>query len=302
LSASSLLEKLHNVETTLARHEEKDKIKAMLDWVSTTLVSLDHADVKNKLYPKYVKSGQWLLDSTDFKSWKNSPSGHFWLQGTIGTGKSCLAWTVIEHLRQENKSLAFFYYNAKLRREIEKKEVERKELGKEKKGASYWNTTILGALARQLAESPDQDDVALEVRHRYDKATKEDRDPPPLAEKELPELLDKLVASRNSELETTILVIDGLDECAEYIELLSTLKLLGEKRKVKFFLSSQFVVPVDRYFPVTKLAISSDINSSDIEGFVKGEVEDFELNRPKVLGDALSKDIIKTLTKYSSGM
>lgn len=61
-------------------------------------------------------TGQWLLNSDAYKTWKTSSSGHLWLHGKAGCGKTVLCSTLIEDLKSYRASvadsaLADFYFS-----------------------------------------------------------------------------------------------------------------------------------------------------------------------------------------------
>ncbi|KAG4431405.1 hypothetical protein IFR05_013116 [Cadophora sp. M221] len=126
----------------------------MVAWVSDTKVGRQHQQVKEKLGGKYADSGQWLLESSEFFSWRDSSRGHFWLRGSVGTGKSSLVSIVIEHFKDKTETLAYFYCTNDL------SAPETKEAPK---------TTILRALAAHLVLSPDKTAIAEEVKIEYEK-------------------------------------------------------------------------------------------------------------------------------------
>ncbi|KAJ7788104.1 hypothetical protein B0H14DRAFT_3504662 [Mycena olivaceomarginata] len=58
-------------------------------------------------------TGSWLLDSDQFKGWKEKP-GSLWIRGDSGTGKSVLSSIVIRQLfekRQDRTAIAYFYFD-----------------------------------------------------------------------------------------------------------------------------------------------------------------------------------------------
>jgi len=83
--------------------EGNDNEKIMV-WISRVDVGEQHALVRNeKLGSIHWKSGQWLLQSSVFEKWEKNSRGQFWLQGTVGTGKSCLTSITINHLIENHR-------------------------------------------------------------------------------------------------------------------------------------------------------------------------------------------------------
>jgi hypothetical protein len=108
-----------------------------------------------------------------------------------------------------------------------------------------------------------------------------------------------LIASRNE----TIIVIDALDECRQYVELLGLLQKLSKSTKnLKFFLSSQLVVEVDKLLSVKRVDIKSEENRQYMAFFVKKEVGKFDELREGVLTEDMRVDIIATITAKAGEM
>ncbi|KAJ7026251.1 hypothetical protein C8F04DRAFT_1297876 [Mycena alexandri] len=56
-------------------------------------------------------TGNWLLRSFEYKSWKTTSSSFFWLYGKSGAGKTIICSTVIEDLQANfGGALAYFYF------------------------------------------------------------------------------------------------------------------------------------------------------------------------------------------------
>ncbi|KAM3528022.1 hypothetical protein MY4038_006082 [Beauveria bassiana] len=59
-------------------------------------------------------TGQWLLDSEHYKSWKTDGSSSLWLNGKTGCGKTILSYTVIADLEEDERTSdasLFFYFD-----------------------------------------------------------------------------------------------------------------------------------------------------------------------------------------------
>lgn len=53
---------------------------------------------------------RWLLDSEEYRSWRNTPSSFFWLHGLSGCGKTVLASSVIDQLRSADSNAITVYH------------------------------------------------------------------------------------------------------------------------------------------------------------------------------------------------
>lgn len=286
LTGSSLLAgqaKTEEMLGSLLASTEDTRIQNILQWTSQIDVGEQHLTVKEKLGEKYSKSGQWLLQSDEFKSWLGGTPQSFWLKGAVGTGKSSLVSMVIDHVKQQSTNLAWFYCNV---------------------GITNWDENSLMVIARalvsQLALSPDGKTVAEEVKILYGDAVENGQAGSKLGSEQCWHLLVALIESRDG----TTIIIDALDECPKSAELLSRLSSLSTAYpKLDFFFSSQLVVSVVDYFQRTEAAmITSSRNSDDIAAFINGEVERFEEVRPGLLSPELKSDIVETLSRHAEGM
>ncbi|KAK8225381.1 hypothetical protein HDK77DRAFT_130222 [Phyllosticta capitalensis] len=87
------------IERLYVALEESEKIHIMR-WLSGVNISRYHEALLSGVLPQ---SGDWLLKSPEFMSWRaSSPSGIFWLHGMQGCGKSRLLAIVIEDLKQNS--------------------------------------------------------------------------------------------------------------------------------------------------------------------------------------------------------
>ena len=81
------------------------------------LAGADPSTNYNTARKKHEKNtGSWLLQSPEFKSWKESDGSIMWLFGIPGAGKTILSSTVVDHLTIRDESLpahplAYFYFD-----------------------------------------------------------------------------------------------------------------------------------------------------------------------------------------------
>lgn len=264
-------------------------LEEMLAWVSKTDIGAQHDFVRDKLGKDYFGTGKWLLTHNDFTAWISEPNGHFWLRGGIGTGKSSLVWIIIEHLRRKEENVAFFYCDATLQ-SLQTKHSP--------------NITILRALTKQLSLSADGKSIAEEVKLKYESLKNPGPAGSQLGNSEVLDLLAQLIDSRDK----IIIVVDALDECPQYLELLVLLQELSNSTaKLKFFFSSQLVVPFNDYFTATTINISAEegqpnLNREDIQFFVEEENKKFEKIRKGVMTDDMRHEIIGMLPKKAGAM
>ncbi|KUJ23714.1 uncharacterized protein LY89DRAFT_775974 [Mollisia scopiformis] len=242
----------------------------MLRWISKIDIGAQHDFVRDKLQEKYFVYISGFVE--------------------LSEPERALVWIIIEHLRRQQEDVVFFYCNATL----QSPQAEHKP-----------TIAILRVLAKQLSVSSDRKCIAEEVTIQYEKLNNPGPTGSQLGDSEVSKLLISLIDSRSK----IIVLVDALDECPEYIKLLVLLRHLSQKTaKLKFFFSSQLVVPVNEYFPTIRTITinpEGDLpspNKDDIEFFVAEEVRKFAEDRPDVLTEDMCKDIIKTLPEKAGAM
>lgn len=289
LGLSATLQKANELVQRMSQLQSSRHLERIKKWLLFDVdVDTQHTNNKEKLGVRYRQSGRWLIESQEFVKWATESNGQFWIKGAVGTGKTSLVCLIIDHLRDQQKNLGFFYFSQNTL------QADRENYG--------YITRVLRALICQLALSPDDRRVTEEVELRFETAISKGtlRDPEPLVRDQAKDLLVDLINSRDK----TTLVLDGLDECVNFTDLLGVLQELDRRtQNLNLLLSSQYVVPVDAYFPLARKAIAGGKESlADMRAFIEGEVKAFEVLRPGLLKKRLSKDIVNTLSEKAEGM
>ncbi|KAK7996637.1 putative RPE1-D-ribulose-5-phosphate 3-epimerase [Apiospora arundinis] len=84
----------HDVKLTSSKIQSNEDLK-ILDWLTQTEYGPQHSDYRQKRVPG---TGQWLLDSEKYQSWRSTPSQTLFCPGIPGAGKTILTSVVIEDL------------------------------------------------------------------------------------------------------------------------------------------------------------------------------------------------------------
>jgi hypothetical protein len=226
-------------------------------WISTIDVTAGHEVTRRRLGAKHHGSGQWLLTREDFNEWKRPGSGVVWLQGAMGTGKSCLSSVVIEHLTEEIKSrptarVGYFYC-------VDKSDPD----------------AMLRSLLSQLCVSKDGREVHPMVVKKWKE--KGQGQVQTLSRMEYIVLLTECLNSN----EQTFFVIDGLDECSQPTDFLEELAgIYDTTQNIAVYLSSRHGIPIKNYFDsVQLLPVVPENTSKDIKAYIEREVEDRQRRR-----------------------
>lgn len=213
----------------------------ILEWVSP----IKYENAHNKVEKTAMSgTGQWLLQHDRYAAWhKSQIASNLWLNGFMGSGKSCLAHVVIEDVRKtiditRGERLAFFYCD-----------------GTDAEGASQIANTnnILRSFVKQLSDADNAQKLMTAVINSYH----ENHHKADLTEKQSFDLIVALV----NESTSTTLVIDGLDECALKVQrtLTARIKELLETATglVKVYFSSRRTPEIEK-----RLA---ELNASEIQ-------------------------------------
>ncbi|KPI40527.1 uncharacterized protein AB675_7800 [Cyphellophora attinorum] len=240
----------------------------ILNWIFKDDCITDHFKRRKatRIADQYERSGQWLLESDEFKGWDLDDGLQvLWLRGTAGTGKSTLtAGGTSEVTSAENAE---------------------------------------NALLQQLCEIKGEDAIIEPVANLYGKLSRDRRAGAQLAKQERRNLLGEIFQSCRE----TRIVIDALDECAEWWDLLRTLKEAASSHagNLKLFLTSRLNVDVGEYFPqCVTVMLDVDLTRDDMEYFVNEEVFGHE-DRARLLNGEypeIEKDLAKVLLEKSQGM
>ncbi|KIX03632.1 uncharacterized protein Z518_07185 [Rhinocladiella mackenziei CBS 650.93] len=238
-----------------------EKNGEVLEWISGENPHEVHREVRNrtKVNALYAFCGEWLLLSKEFKQWNDSEGMQiFWLCSTAGTGKSTLCCRVNEW--HEERSALFEGTNMA--------RVYCSSMGRTQAANA---SSVLHSIMRQLAEIKGQRHLAPPVQSLYNNRALDRSSTANLSDQEIEELLKDIFAGG----EDTRIVIDALDECADWKKLLRILRDAGKShpRKLKIFCTSRFGVQVETYFEgCTTKFLTSELTENDMRQFVHSEI------------------------------
>jgi NACHT domain len=173
---------------------EQNKI---IQWLQYTDPSTNHNAACERREPL---TGNWLLQSDDFATWRREPKQLLWLHGIPGCGKTILSSTVVEHIKaickKDSQCQYLFYY-------FDFSDSKKQE--------------VAGLLRSLLAQLASRDLKTLkEVERLYNQNGCGKQQP------DKKSLLSILISVLRSPLRT-YLIIDALDECSQRGEMLRML-------------------------------------------------------------------------------
>ena len=250
------LQQTRDDTTKLVQYQEDQKQRAInqeqqaiLDW----LTSADYSPQQNDfLKERQAGTGQWLLDSSQFKNWVETSKQTLFCPGIPGAGKTILTSVVVEELstRFHNDSsivVAYVYCNYKRQTE---QTLE----------------NLLASLLKQLAQSRPSLPESVKSLHDRCRAKKA---PPSVDD------ISSVLQSVAAEYLRVFILIDALDECRAQddcrTQMLSKLSNLQNKCGANLFVTSRFIpVIVEKFKEDPSLEIRA--NEQDVWRYIDGHI------------------------------
>jgi Cdc6-like AAA superfamily ATPase len=87
------IKEVRNGITQLRKHNE---YQAVLDWLTPVDYATQQSDFISR---RQEGTGQWLLDSDQFRNWVDQSNQTLFCPGIPGAGKTMMTSTVVEHLQ-----------------------------------------------------------------------------------------------------------------------------------------------------------------------------------------------------------
>ncbi|KAL8855481.1 MAG: hypothetical protein Q9178_007863 [Gyalolechia marmorata] len=184
LETSAGVRNLNEQALSIRENLDHDQI---FKWFSAPDPAPNHYQASKK---RTAATGKWFIDSTKYVEWKVEPHAVCWLHGILGCGKTILASTIIDdlrdHCRQNTQcALAYFYFDFK--------SPERQDCAK-----------MLLSLLKQLS---NQNPECLKMLEALYLAHDKGQNQPSL------DALLALLQDMVGVCGTTFIVLDALDEC-----------------------------------------------------------------------------------------
>lgn len=249
-----------------------------------------HADIMNTTMIE--NPGKWITALEDFKQWQNSrDSCGIWLHGGLGTGKTVLTSTVVDHLSAlyngtTRGAMAYYYCSGTA-------------------NAKPTMSDILRSILRQLISTDEGFDKFMNW-----KIGRERRD---LTNESIKKLIGEMIKLNTSQ---TTIILDALDEADRENSLYVISFLEGlisqDWGLVKVFISSR----PEEYIKLAlgswvKIEVSPEATKQDIKTYIDTQVDNFLHLRPtdkvekkthKAEEDKLKDDVKAFLNGRANGM
>jgi hypothetical protein len=266
-----------NADVAAVRNEQKlHQHQAIMQWLSLSDFAAQQHDIISR---KEESTGQWFLDSAEFKAWQQGPKKILFCPGIPGAGKTMIAAIAIDHLckraRSEDIGVAYLFCNYKAQLEQN-------------------STVFLAAILKQLIQS--RPDVAAPVTRIHENHEKQRSRP---SHDEIFGALQSVC----SVYTTVYLVVDALDECTNRdgtrTRLIDKLRELQAKKDIRIIFTSRFIPEVTEEFqsePILEVRASDH----DVRRYVAGQLP--RLPRCVQRESGLANDIQEKIAKAVDGM
>ncbi|KAJ5794740.1 hypothetical protein N7457_001339 [Penicillium paradoxum] len=268
-------------QKSVAQFIDQQRIEAVNQWLSPVNAASNHNSA-TKL--RHQGTGNWFLDGAKFQEWVSSENAFLWLHAIPGAGKTILASTVIEWLREYKQSnsiaLAYFYCDYK---------------DQQKQSPTRIISTLLSMLASR------NDAVFDRIRTFFEQRYKEN----PAYSPEFDELLNNFSHFMADSFEEIYIVIDALDESEDRECLAYALKRISETSQCsKIFVTSRHEIDIARtYEGLCVATIEAKDVADDIDSYVKAELAaKIKARKLKLRDPNLAGVICDTLIEGAHGM
>ncbi|KAF7972855.1 hypothetical protein HWV62_16888 [Athelia sp. TMB] len=198
--------------------------------IHTWMKALDTSPSYNAARKKHqTGTGSWFLNGSEFSAWKEGPASVLWLRGGPGCGKTILSSSVIENvvefceLKPTARGYAYFFFD-----------------GTKAQSESLSYESLLRSIITQLSNrcGANIPDVLVDLYNKCDEGQRQ-----PL-ESQLENTLSQILDI----FESTYIIIDALDECAEKADFSRWIQSVttGMLRKLHLMLTSRPEADIER--------------------------------------------------------
>jgi hypothetical protein len=233
----------------LVQHQDDQQSRTVLDWLTPVDYALQQSDFINR---RQAGTGQWLIDSAEFKVWVENDKQTLFCPGIPGAGKTILTSIVVEELTtrfRNDKSIGIAYLYCNFQRQDEQKAEE-----------------LLASLVKQLAQS--RSSLPESVKSLHDKH-KDKRTRPSFDE------ISRALQSVAVTYSRVIIVVDALNECQASdgcrARLLSEIFGLKAKCGTNIFATSRFIPEITDIFEGS-ISLEIRASSEDVRRYLDGHM------------------------------
>ncbi|KAG2362413.1 hypothetical protein BDR07DRAFT_1028943 [Suillus spraguei] len=273
-------------------HTDKER-RYFLDWMNPVSCVEKHDASCRQRNPE---TGRWIFHIDQYVAWKKSDRAFLWLNGLPGSGKTILASAVIDDIKDgdeaEPQTLGYFYCNFRDDRTTN-------------------TAAVLRSLIVQLLQQSKVDWIPMtgeqqesNIKRAFDRLRnlgQQSRDAKPHPT-DL-EFLRKLLVEASTLVRRPVLVIDALDECQDYSDLVRHLVDLAKDARLRLFVTGRNEPDIQDAFrdlPTLSLKDSAEQMKADIHVHIMGQLTNQK--RLSRLPDVLKKIVLEKLLEKAEGM
>ena len=253
--------------------EERNRI---LDWVRPVDFASQQSDLSTR---RQAGTGEWLLNSAEFRAWMEARGQTLFCPGFPGAGKTILASFVVDELvalSQKNQKIGVAYVYCSFRRQDKPED-------------------LLASLVKQLAQG--QPSLPGVIRSLYDKH-RDKRTRPSFGE------ISASLRSVASLYSKVFIVVDALDECpiskgcrtrfiAEIID-------IQAQTGASIFTTSRFIPEITQTFQDTATVLEIRARAEDVRKYLASQM--FHLPGFVRRRADLQEEIITEIIRAADGM
>ncbi|CVL03942.1 related to ankyrin [Fusarium proliferatum] len=233
----------------IIHHNQTQENKDILQWLTPANYSLLQSDNIGRRQPG---TGQWFINSSEFRRWRDSPNQTLFCPGIPGAGKTILTSIVIDSLealfsKDKTVVIAYVYCNFQRQNDQTAKELV---------------ASLLKQLLQSLPAMPESIKL-LYQRHRIK------RSPPSLED------VSSSLLSTAKLFSKVFIMVDALDECRitdgtrkKFLEEIFKLQLHS---KSNVFITSRPIPEVKDQFQ-TSITLEVRATDADVERFLRGHM------------------------------
>ncbi|KAL8644546.1 MAG: hypothetical protein Q9226_007707, partial [Calogaya cf. arnoldii] len=249
--------------------EDLKQRKEVLDWLSP----LDFFKTQQDIFDRHEEgTGQWFLESHEFKDWLSGQSRVLYCPGILGAGKTILASVVIHYLRERHEVVAGIFCNFK------EKDTQSPE-------------NLLAGGCKQIVGHELPGKLLTLYRRHSEKDTRP-------TWKEVVEIFEATV----DKYVNAFLVVDALDECSDLARKL--LLKCSEKvpAHVRLLVMTRHHDEITQRFrsSAARLEIRADV--SDLKKYITSSFMDNRMMAKARDRTSLQQDICDKVASRSEGM
>lgn len=263
-------------------HIIDDNRQKILDWLSGADDGAQHSDY---ISGRQSGTGQWLLDSSEFREWLHGTRSTIFCPGIPGSGKTMMAAIVVDHLLSQlsgpasvpshRTAIAFLYCNYR------KHETQKA-------------INLLSSVLKQLCASRSR--IPESVKAIYEQHSRLGTRPS----------LDEISKSLHSVVQAqprVIVIIDALDECREddgtRTRVLSEIRKLQSHSELKLMATSRDIPDIAQEFQ-TDIKLEVLASDADVTRYLDGQMP--RLSKCVQRNDGLKQKIRTDIVRSAKGM